>query len=222
LYDFVLHKVFFWDNVVDVVKVLFRKKMSKKTAFLTTLTLSTFLASPVHAINYQGSFSDPNPKFLPLLPFTPLNFRITNNTGKSWTDFHIEVMGVGGIVADSFSGVAGFLPPINDPYVGPGRPVFGTTRTAMENPKLLITNSLDISDLMIPDGTSFIFSTQYFCEGQNCSSMPVTVSGFPTMDNTSTDPPPPSVDIPEPNSLFALLGLGLGGLITRKLRTKTH
>ena len=130
---------------------------------------------------------------------TPLDLTITNDTGVTWTDYHLVLGGLGGMIAGSYSGL--------------GTAVESSAWTIP--PSVGVFSQLDIFDISIDDGESLVFSVNHYCAGEVCSAgfVPITLDGTPTIDGEGPGPA-----IPEPSAalVFSIGVLVIGSRARRQ------
>jgi hypothetical protein len=142
----------------------------------------------------------------PVSPFTTGDlpngaFEITNNTGQTWTDFHIDLT----VVGATFGLTGGFIDFVGGGYDG----------TAYEGPGSYTISpnlrSLDIVGLSVPQGgvLSFTLDIDHF-EGDGTFDL----VAYPTVSQQ----PPTNGQVPEPATLFmfGLGGIGFAGVAWRR------
>lgn len=190
--------------------------MKKKLLAILVVALFVFItsgisfASTFNNVTYPSiTFTDLNTKLIGSNVFSTgfeenATFNITNNTGQTWTDFHL---GVGSPNPPFHARFAIKIPGINDNwdgdvYEGPG------------NETLPHVDEMDIVGLSIANNAVFSFSVDIL-SGEGGWIM----VGHPTIGGGSSTPPGPSV--PEPSTIF-LVGLGLLGIAgIKKARKKS-
>lgn len=130
-------------------------------------------------------------------------FDITNNSGQTWTDFHLSL--------DVY--------PDPDGELGAGGPTFfidtksgGFDGTAYDGPGSYSLSSsqqvIDIINLSVPDGDTYTFTVDV-AQGETTNHYDIL--GKPTVAN----------EVPEPGTL-GLMALGVAGLVARFSKRATR
>jgi hypothetical protein len=125
----------------------------------------------------------------------PYEFQITNNTGVTWTDFHLQ------------TSTGGF---VDDTYAGPGAGAFTNTYFVAAAPPTFPSYTgaghLDITSINIAPLGILDFTTNLAIgPSESAGFLGILVTGNPTTGGV-----PPTV--PEPSTLL-LIGSGLIGLL---------
>lgn len=127
-------------------------------------------------------------------------FEITNNTGQTWTDFHLELDvflpedapppsgGISYFFQDTAGGSLGFD---GDVYEGPGTDTLSSFQ-----------QSLDIVGLSIPDGDSYMFNVDV---NSGETTTRYNIVGRPTVDGETSVPLPGTI-------VLVAVGLIVGGV----------
>lgn len=169
--------------------------MPRKLVF-SSLVLSCALASPL-ALGTEFTFDSISVQQIDDIA-GGLNifanpFEITNNTGVTWSDFQVEVSGIGDLgIPFPFAGMQN--------YVGPGTATFEDINGDVQGR----TERLTIDDITVADGDILSFTADILVippEG----IVRLEIFGLPSID----DVPPPEVPVP---ATLGLLALGLGAL----------
>lgn len=168
--------------------------MFRKIISLVVVCISLGIFNSASATVITTTYTDLESKSLAgLSPSTPLDFNITNDTGVTWTDFHIQNTNYGALSASS--------------YEGPGTADFGDTAIG---PLGEVSSTLDIYGLNVANNDVLSFHVDYVCAGEICSSgFGTFILGYPTVSSIP--------DVPEPSALL-LLTAGLAGIgfVSRK------
>lgn len=161
-----------------------------KLALLQILgALSLFgAAEGSHALAISTTFSDFDTQNFGVSGSQTLDFTVTNDTGVTWTDFHIA-----SVVIGPFSPTS---------YVGPGTGVFSTSNF-----------ELDIFDLSVADSGLLSFSVDYVCGIAEVCALGTVIAAFPTTDGTVAPVPEPGTIT---LLLAGLLGLAAVGRRMRR------
>lgn len=169
--------------------------MFKKLMSLIVVCLSLGFFTSANAIVIESTYTDLGSKSLiGVSSSTLLEFSITNNTGVTWTDFHINNTNYGALSATS--------------YEGPGTADFGDTIDSILG---VVSQTLDIFDISVANDEVLSFNVNYVCAGEICSSgFGTFIFGYPTVGE---EPP----RVPEPSALLLLAAGLLGfGFVGRK------
>lgn len=174
--------------------------MKTLNTLLIVAVMGLGLPTAAHAIVIASTFDNLSEKEIGYTPieldqnFDPtIDFVITNDTGITWTDFHMSQS----ILFNPLGPYA---------YNGTGTEIWSTDYS-----------TIDIIGLEILDGYDFQFSIS--CVG-SCSLAGMTFNGYPTIDSGGNDNGTPGgTSVPEPSTLF-LLGPGILGLIAIRRRRK--
>ncbi|HEX5421033.1 MAG TPA: PEP-CTERM sorting domain-containing protein [Gammaproteobacteria bacterium] len=140
--------------------------------------------------------------------FLDQDFEITNNTGETWTDFHMRIDS-GNAQTVAFAANPG------PAYVGPGTGTVGDSSPGNLN------DFLDIVGLSIADNSALSFTVRLLVGEEafdvDLLAEPSTPTHFGTLSTGGGDGIPSQV--PEPTGL-ALLGAGLAGLSLVRARRR--
>jgi PEP-CTERM motif len=179
--------------------------------------LALFIAAfplQVYAAPFTVTFTDLNPKMMGGDVFgaggnNDVAFEVTNQTGSTWNDFHMQVaLGPAGTLGIAFyvpAALAGTFGTDGFPYEGPGSFTLSNLNNQPAYPDVL-----DVVGLNVPTGGTYSFSVD-IAAGESGWIM----AGYPTVGT----PPPPlgnPPQVPEPGTAL-LFGMGLlvGGAFRR-------
>ena len=190
---------------------MYTKKLFKKhvTGLGWALALSCAMTGSANA-SVSYTFNDLNNAQIDsrvgtLFSLSDEQFDITNNTGSTWTDFHMSLIGYGPFGYDFMRfadlGSDGTI------YTGPGTASFSD----LNSDALGFDDAIDIVGLNILNGQTFSFQVDIFG-----GAFPEGLSSFdiyanPTVDSGGT--------VPEPH-IAVLLGIGLAGMFLTRRKSK--
>ena len=176
-----------------------------------------FLLSTIAVLTPSGVYCDPievtfyglgemGIAYAPTGSFTDAPLRIINQTGETWTDFHLRLSQI------NFSGiqetVGGAI--YFSEYEGPGTAVLydpgGRT-----NP--FYFSMIDITGIFVPDGEALEFTISGGRIGEILGSGATYVYAYPTTNGGTS--------VPEPSTMF-LLSFGIVALVGSKLVKKNE
>lgn len=168
-----------------------------KIAKILLIIMIAFFGSStaVHAIILSTTFSDLNETTIGSTPIeldqvfdTSVDFQITNDTGMTWTDFHMALTII------SFNQLGPYL------YTGPGTETWSNDYS-----------TIDILGLDVSDGDVLKFSIT--CDG-TCTYAGVTFTGYPTVNGGNGV----ANQVSEPSTLLILgLGLLVVGIYFERI-----